>query len=103
MLRGHATFFLPFFSSKPLFGPKNGPQILKKVVLGVVFEHFKNYHTLRYDIYDFLIKGFGWAMTDLFGKNPLFLVLELKVLLIFIMPSCCVYTFTAVVKHHNLA
>ena len=37
----------------------------------MVFEHFKNYHALRYDIYDYLKKGFGWAMTDLFGKNPL--------------------------------
>ena len=37
----------------------------------MVFEHFKNYHTLIYDIYDFLKKGFGWALTDLFGKNPL--------------------------------
>ena len=31
--------------------PKNGPRILKKMVL---FENFKNYYILRYDIYDFL-------------------------------------------------
>ena len=53
--KGPRHFFLQFVSSKPLFGPK----ILKKVVLGEFFDHFKNYHTLRYDIYDFLKKGSG--------------------------------------------
>ena len=70
MLRGLTVFFTAFFF-KTTFGPKNGPKIFKKVVLGVFFDHFKNYHTLRYGIYDFLKKGFGWALTDLFGKNPL--------------------------------
>ena len=59
LLRGHATFFLQFFSSNPLFEPKNGPKIFKKVVLGKFFDHFNNYHTLRYDIYDFLKKVSG--------------------------------------------
>ena len=57
--KGPRHFFLPFFSSKPLFGPKNGPKIFKKVVLGKLFDHFNNYHTLRYDIYDFLKKVSG--------------------------------------------
>ena len=37
------------------------------MVLGMLFENFKKYYILRYVIYEFLKKGFGWAPTNLFG------------------------------------
>ena len=67
---GHATFFLPFFSSKPLFGPKNGPKIFKKWYLGWFLNILKiNIHLDM--IFMIFLKSFGWAVTNLFGKNPL--------------------------------
>ena len=33
----------------------------------MLFENFKNYYILRYDIYDFFKNSFRGALTDLFG------------------------------------
>ena len=60
---GPRHIFFTIFFSKTTFRPKKRPTILKKVVLGTVFEHFKNYHTLRYDFYDFFKKKF-WVGLD---------------------------------------